>query len=218
MNGLFARILAGAAVLAALAWLIWQLRRGNIGSLRILSAAGVQLLVIAASALISLGAAMLADSAGLIKHLDDEMQFSIPAFVCIAAVISAVAYALFALLMRKHTFTETLVGVMPLMMLLAAVTAIFFNAASYLMTLPLLGLVIAALLEKKIAAKMIAAAVFGIGILLMYVPLCWLLFITLGLNIMPLIMAIAAIPVTLIAVLFRGGKLLSRSSFISTCR
>ncbi len=209
MNGASARILTGAAVLAALAWLIWQLRRGNIRPLRILSAAGVQLLVIAASALMSLGAVALADAAGFIKLLDDEMQFSIPVFMSIAAVICVVAFAVFVLYMRKRSFTETLAGVMPLLMLFAAVTAIFFNAVSYLMTLPLLGLTIAALLEKKYAAKTIVSAVVGIGILLMYVPLCWLLFITLGLNIMPLIMALAAIPVTLIAALFRGGKRLS---------
>lgn len=202
MSGLSAHVLAGVAFLAALSWLIWQLRRGDIKPLRMLYTTGTQILIIAASALMSLGAVILTDATGLLKLLDDELQFSIPAFVCIAAVICVVAFNVFALLMRKHTFIETLAGVLPLLMLSTAVTAIFFNAASYLMSLPLLGLVITALLEKNYAVRTITAAVVGIVMLLLYVPLCWLLFIMLGLSIMPLIMAFAAIPVTLIAALF----------------
>lgn len=202
MSSFIARILAGVAVLAALAWLIWQMRLRNIRPLSVLSVTGAQLLIIAASALMSLGAVRLIDVTRPLKKIDSDFLVNIPAFVCIAAVICAISFAMFALLMRKRTFIEIAAGLLPLLMVATAVTAIFFNGASYLMTLPLVGLVITALIERKFVVRTIAAGLFGIGTLLLYVPLCWLPFAVFGLGIMPIIMAFAAIPVTLLAVFF----------------
>jgi hypothetical protein len=87
------------------------------------------------------------------------------------------------------------------MILLTSASAIFFNAMSYLFTIPLLGLLVVALLKQKLMLKTIAAALAGIMTLLLHVPVCWLLYVTLGFEILALVMAIAAIPITLIGVM-----------------
>jgi Predicted aminopeptidases len=202
MNGFSAQALAGAAIAAALACLVWRLRSGKSKFLTMLYIAGVQLSVVAVSALAGMGVVSLIDAAWP-PRLQDGLQYHVPVLICTLGGIGAAALVLFSLLVRRQTFGDTLAGALPLLMLATAVTAIYFNKASYLVSFPLLGLVIAAFLEKHYIARIITAVVVGVGTILLHFPACWILFIALGLEVMPVITGLATIPITLVAVLFK---------------
>lgn len=194
-----ARILAGFAVLAALACLIWLMRRRNIRMRQTLFVTGCQFGIIAASVLFTQGVVMLMNATGLFRR--EGAEFNIPVFVCITVIIGAGAYAAFTLMKRERTLSEILTGLLLLLIPLTALSAVFVNSTSYLFTFPTLGLVIVALLSQKKAARMVVSAVVGIGVLLLYAPLIWMLYLLLGFKVLPLAMVAAAIPIMLIALI-----------------
>jgi hypothetical protein len=201
MSGAAARVLAGVAVIAALVWLALKRRFGGLKPLRALAAAAIQLGVIAAAALTG----ALVCTAVLAVRDNSETRFSIPVFLCATAVTGAGTLILFKVLNRRRTSDETLAGVIITTALSAAICAVFFNAASYMFTFPLLALLTAAALERLPAAKTASSALAGVFILLIYTPACWFLFIALGLKYLPLVAAAAALPLTLAGALTLTG-------------
>ena len=137
-----------------------------------------------------------------------------PVFWCISLVISVVALAIFIFRMRKQSFTEALAGLLPLQLLLMIGTTVFFHAISYLFTLPTLAVLIVAILERNRMGRLIASTVLGVGILLLYVPVCWLIYVLLMLPVTPVVIALSVIPIAMITALFATEYMLPKDKQI----
>lgn len=132
-------------------------------------------------------------------------------FLCQTLVLAVCILVLSFFRMRKQSLTEALAGLLPLLLLLIIGTTVFFISISYLFTLPTLGLLLVAILERYNIGRLIVATVLGVGILLLYVPVCWLIYVAFMLPITPVVIALSILPISIIAAIFTTKNVTSLS-------
>lgn len=198
MSNAVAYILSGFVVLAAMLWLILQSRRGRVRFRGIAISTGQLIGTIAVMTLLSWCIASLATQ---IMHLGESSNTE-TLFLCQTLVLTFGTLGISFFRMHKQSLTEALAGLLPLLMLLIIGTTVFFISISYLFTLPTLGLLLVAILERYNIGRLIAATVLGVGILLLYVPVCWLIYVSFLLPITPVVTALSILPISIIAAFF----------------
>lgn len=206
MSNTVAYILSGAVVLAALLWLILQIRHGRVRISGIAISTGRLIETMAVMTLLSWCIVTLVTQ---IMHLSESSNTE-ALFICQTLVLTVGTLIIFFLRMGKQSLTEALAGLLPLLLLLIIGTTVFFVSISYLFTLPTLGLLLVAILERYNIGRLIATTVIGIGILLLYVPVCWLIYVAFMLPITPVVIALSILPVSIIAAFFATKYVTSR--------
>ncbi|MFD0716930.1 M20/M25/M40 family metallo-hydrolase [Paenibacillus sp. GCM10027626] len=198
MSDIMAYFLSVFVVLASLGWLMFQIRLGRIHLRQIVSGTGWLLGTMAAVSLLSWGVVSLFTQ---MMHLSDSTNND-RVFLSIAVAHGFGVLALWTFRMRKQTLAEAVAGLLPLQVLLIIGTTFLFYEISYLFTLSTLGMLIVAILDRYPIGRMIASAVLGMGILLLYVPLCWLVYVMLMMPVTPVVAALSVIPVSILAAFF----------------
>ncbi|MGL6220317.1 MAG: hypothetical protein ACRC36_19890, partial [Lacrimispora sphenoides] len=179
-------------------WLILQSRRGRVRFKGIAINTGQLIGTIAVMTLLSWCITSLATK---IMHLGETSNTE-TLFLCQTLVLTFGTLGISFYRMRKQSLTEALAGLLPLLMLLIIGTTVFFISISYLFTLPTLGLLLVVILERHNIGRLIVATVLGVGILLLYVPVCWLIYVSFLLPITPVVTALSILPISIIAAFF----------------
>ncbi len=198
MSNTVAYILSGFVVLTALLWLILQIRHGRIRIGGIAIDTGWLILTMAIMTLLSW---CVVSSATQLMHLDESSNTE-TLFLCQTLVLTVNTLIISFFRMRKQSLTEALAGLMPLLLLLTIGTTVFFVSISYLFILPTLGILFVAILERYNIGRLIVATVLGIGILILYVPVCWLIYVAFMLPMSPVVIALSVLPISFIAAFF----------------
>lgn len=198
MSNTVAYILSGFVVLAALLWLILQIRQDRVRINGIAISTGWLIVTMAFMTLLSWCIVLLAKK---ILHLGESSNTEM-LFLCQTLVLSVGTLVISFFRMRKQSLTEALAGLLPILLLLNTGATLFFISISYLLTLPTLGLLLVAILERYNIGRLIVAAVLGVGILLLYVPVCWLIYVAFMLPITPVVIALSVLPISIIAAFF----------------
>jgi hypothetical protein len=136
-----------------------------------------------------------------IMHLGESSNTE-TLFLCQSLVLTVGTLVISFLRMRKQSLTEAVAGLMPLLLLLIIGTTIFFISISYLFTLPTLGLLLIVILERYNIGRLIVATVLGVGILLLYVPVCWFVYVAFMLPITPVVIGFSVLPISIIVAFF----------------
>lgn len=206
MSNTVAYILSGFVVLAALLWLILQIKHSRVRISGIAISTGRMIETMAVMTLLSWCIVTLITQ---IMHLSESSNTE-TLFLCQILVLTVGTMTIFFLRMRKQSLTEALAGLLPLLLLLIIGTTVFFVSISYLFTLPTLALLLVAILERYNIGRLIATTVLGIGILLLYVPVCWLIYVGFMLPITPVVIALSVLPVSIITAFFATKYVTSR--------
>lgn len=198
MSNTVAYILSGFVVLAVLLWLILQIKHGRVRISGIAISMGHLIETMAVMTLLSWCIVTLTTQ---MMHLRGSSNTE-TLFLCQTMMLTVGTLGISFLRMRKQSLTEALAGLLPLLLLLIIGTTLFFISISYLFTLSTLGLLLVAILEKYNIGRLIASTVLGVGILLLYVPVCWLIYVAFMLPITPVVIALSVLPVSIIAAFF----------------
>ena len=75
------------------------------------------------------------------------------------------------------TLTEALADLLPLQLVLIIITTLFLKEISYIFTLPTLAALGVAMFEQNNMSRLIISTIAAFGIMLLYVPVCWLIYI-----------------------------------------
>ncbi|MCQ6563306.1 M28 family metallopeptidase [Paenibacillus mendelii] len=208
MSDFMAYFLSALAVLASLCWLIVQIRLGKVHLRQIVIGTGWLMGTTGAASLLSWGiVSLLTQMMQLGKTTNNDPVFL---WTALASGLGALAVLIFR--MRKQSLAEALAGLLSLQLLLVIGTTIFFYEISYLFTLPALGMLIVAILDRYPIARMIASTVLGAGIWLLYVPVCWLIYVLLMIPAIPVVVAVSVIPVSVLAAFFASQYRLSAAT------
>ncbi|WP_249716269.1 hypothetical protein [Paenibacillus sp. J31TS4] len=136
----------------------------------------------------------------LVAHIVKKslsILFAMGACALVAGIIRA----------RKISLHEALAGLLPLLLLLIVGSAVLFQHISYLFSLAMLGILGVAQLDRYRIGRWMASTVVGTGIVLLYAPVCWLIYVLFMLPFTPVVVAISVIPISIVsAVLVAGPK------------
>lgn len=201
MSSMTANILAWAAALLAIVWIAWLFLRRKIGVKEWATALGLQLAALAVTALVGFGADKLvrvlfdlSETAALLRVMTVVYWL----LMLLSVVLSALAMGLAARITKNPS--SVLAGVTPLFVVAAVGTSFVFDAATYLFSLPLLGLLLCSVLSSMVKgraafwARAVGFLVAGGVTLLVFVPLIHLVFVALT---MPMVSAaLLVLPMT----------------------
>ncbi|UVI29245.1 M20/M25/M40 family metallo-hydrolase [Paenibacillus spongiae] len=208
VSDFMAYFLSALAVLASLCWLIVQIRIGKVHLRQIVIGTGWLMGTTGAASLLSWGiVSVLTQMMQLGKTTNNDLVFL---WTALASGLCALAVLIFR--MRKQSLAEALAGLLSLLLLLVIGSTIFFYEISYLFTLPALGMLIVAVLDRYPIGRMIASTVLGAGIWLLYVPVCWLIYVLLMIPAIPVAVAVSVIPVSVLAAFFASQYRLSATT------
>ncbi|WP_028775787.1 M28 family metallopeptidase [Shimazuella kribbensis] len=198
MSSFTSYILSAVAVVLAIWWMILQIRKGNFQLRAIMTGTGWLLGVMIGAALLSWG---IIAGVTQVMHLgestnNDKVFFSIFFLMSICTLIAGIIQT------RKLSLREALAVFIPLHLLLIVGGAVLFQEISYLFSLTTLGILIVALLDKYRVGRWIASIVVGAGIVFLYTPVCWLIYVLFMLPFTPVAVAISVIPISIVSALF----------------
>jgi hypothetical protein len=204
MTDTTSHIMSGITLLFSLIWFVWQIRKRTLKLRPVLAVSGIIVGVIIAVAVlaqaVSVAVIKLEESEILnIVNNSEGLYINTPIFAICIVILGAVLSIIFAKLTLKRSFDEILGGILLLMAVLSVVSDTLFNAASYLFSLPAMGLVVVAFLANKKIVKTTATIIVGFCGLLLFTPPCWIIYSSLGLVSMPIISTIMAFPIILVA-------------------
>jgi hypothetical protein len=195
-----ANILAYAAAAFFLAVALFLLIQGKARLGTLLAATGLQVLLIALAGGISFLVVKLVLNANQLSNYYDILSFkpAQPIFYAMLAALSVLCALIFFLVFRKIASPVSVaLGVLLIPAALALVTTFIFPSANYLFSLSVLAGLLAIGL-KKIIPLGIPAALFTFGTLLLFVPLCALVFIALSFNTSYASVALWMLPFTML--------------------
>jgi hypothetical protein len=210
MSDIAAYLLSAIAVLSSLSWLIVQIRIGTITIRQTLIGTGWLLGTMGASGLLSWGiVSLLTGILHLGKTTNNDGVF----------IISALAFGLGSLVMsifrmRSQSLAEALAGLLPIQLLLLIGSSFLFYEISYVFSLSTLGIVVVAILDRYPVGRIVASTVVGPGIGLLFVPICWLVYVLFMLPASPVAIALSVIPVSWIAAFFATNYRVSAVSLL----
>ncbi|SFT28144.1 M28 family peptidase [Paenibacillus sp. BC26] len=198
MTDIVAYILAALAVFASLFWLLMQLRQGKVLLRQILIGTGWFAGMIGAAGLLSWGiVVVVTQMMGISKRTNNDYVF-----LCLFVALSLIILAVMYLRMRRQSLAVALAGLLPIQLLLTIGTLFLFVELSYVFALSTLGMLIVALMDWHRIGRMIASSVLGFGILLLYVPVGWLIFVMFMMPITPFVIALSVLPFTMLTAFF----------------
>ncbi len=203
-----ARGIAWVSAALACAWIAFLLLARKASGKTLLKTVGMQLGMMVAGALVSFVVVKIASTAA---HLSTTREYltwalSTPLFLILLAISMVVStWILLRYARKQNEPLAVLAGMMPLLILGAIGTALAFNAASYLFSLPLCLLlavsVIAWILQSKhMRLHMlgsISLVVIGLFTLLLFTPIVYLVYVALALPMAPAAIALAGIPLSI---------------------
>ncbi|MHC1786022.1 MAG: M20/M25/M40 family metallo-hydrolase [Christensenellales bacterium] len=195
-----ANLLAYAAAALFLALTVLLLARGKAKAGTLLAAAGLQLGLILLAGGISFLVVKLVLGLNYLSSYYDILSFgpAQPIFYALTAVLSALGALVFFRVFRKTgSSVSVALGVLLLPALLALATTFLFPSASYLFSLSVLGGLLALLLGRLIPLG-IPAGLFNLGTLLLFLPLCVLVFIALSFSLAYAAVALWMLPFTML--------------------
>lgn len=195
-----ANILAYAAAALFLAFTFYLLVKGKAKLVTLLAATGLQVLMMALAGGISFLTVKLVLDANQLSNYYDVLSFkpAQPIFYAMLAALSVLCAFIFFLAFRKAASPVSVtLGVLLIPAALALVTTFIFPSANYLFSLSVLAGLLAIAL-KKIIPLGIPAALFTFGTLLLFVPLCALVFIALSFNTAYAAVALWMLPFTML--------------------
>lgn len=198
MSNTEAYTLSGFVGLADLFWLILQIRHGRVRISGIAISTGWLIVTMAVMTLLSWCIVSLATQ---IMHLGESSNTE-TLFFCQTLVLTVGTLVISFLRMRKQSLTEVVAGLMPLLLLLIIGTTVFFISISYLFTLPTLGLLLVVILERYNIGRLIVATALCVGVLLLYVTVCWLVYVAFMLPITPVVIGFSVLPISIIVAFF----------------
>lgn len=191
--------LASLATIAAIAWIALQVRCRKVSLRRITISSGWLVGTVAVATMLSWIAVSLFSMTMPLKESSNTEGFFLTLFVVLAISL----FAVFGLRMRKLSLNEAIAGILPMQLLLMLASTIFLYSASYLFILPTLALIVWVVLERySRRARLLASALFGFGLLLLWVPVCWLLYVLFLLPGVPVVIALSVVPIAILAALF----------------
>lgn len=198
MSDILASVLSAIAALAAMGWLGFQIKRGGVRVREILIGTGWLVGTVVAAGLLGWGiSSLLARTTGLGETTNNDGAFAGTFVVMGLAVLATAIYR-----MRRQSLAKAIAELLPLQVLLIAGTTLFYVEISYLFTFPLLGMLGVAMLDRYRVGRMIASSVFGVGLWLLYVPLCWLVYVMFMLQATPVSVALGVLPISMLAACF----------------
>jgi len=195
-----ANILAYASTALFLAVALFLLIKGKARLGTLLAAAGLQALLMALAGGISYLVVKLVLKANQLSNYYDVLSFKAaqPIFYAMLAALSLLCALIFFFAFRKVTSpVSAALGMLLIPSALALVTTFVFPSANYLFSLSVLAGLLAIALKKFIPLG-IPAAVFSFGTLLLFVPLCALVFIALSFNTAYAAVALWMMPFTML--------------------
>ncbi len=179
-----ANVIAYAAAALFLAVTLFLLIGGRAKLGTLLAAAGLQVLAMALAGGISYLVVKLVLNANQLSDYYQVLSFkpAQPVFYAMLAALSLLSALVFFLVFRKASSpVSAALGVLLIPAALALVTTFIFPSANYLFSLTVLAGLLAIGLNRVIPLG-IPAAAFIFGTLLLFVPLCALVFIALSFN------------------------------------
>ncbi|MBP3966465.1 M28 family peptidase [Paenibacillus lignilyticus] len=198
MTDIVAYFIAASAVFASLFWLLMQLRQGRVQLRQILIGTGWFAGMIGGMGLLSWGLVLFATQMmGLSKRTNND-----DVFLCLFVVLSLIIFAVMYFRMRSQSLAEALAGLLPIQLLLTIGTVLLFVELSYVFALSTLGMLIVALMDRHRIGRMVASSVLGFGILVLYVPVGWLIFVMFMMPITPLVIALSVLPFSILNAFF----------------
>ncbi|MBO9606730.1 MAG: M28 family peptidase [Paenibacillaceae bacterium] len=205
MSDLTAYFLSALAVLASLYWLMAQIRLGKVSLRQIAIGTGWLAGTMGAASLLSWGiVSLLTQMMPLGKTANHD-----PVFLWTALASGLGALAVLILRMRNQSLAEALASMLLVQLLLVIGSTIFFHEISYLFTLSALGILIVAVSDRYPIGRILASTVLGAGIWLLYVPVCWLIYVMFMLPAIPAVVAASVIPISILAAFFASPYRLS---------
>ena len=201
MSSRTAYFLAGLSFFTALFWLIYQMRIRKIRIRQLAAESGWLIGIISTMAAISFCVILL-----LMQTMKLASDSNNPVLLlCLIVIFGVGTLVIFISRMKKKTFIEALANLLPLQLLLIIVTTLFFKEISYLFTLPTFAVIGIAFFERNSIVRIIISTITGVGIMLLYVPVCWLIYVLFMLPITSLVIALSVIPISFISTFF-GAK------------
>lgn len=179
-----ADLLAYASAALFVALTIYMLIRGKARLGTLLAAAGLQVLLMAMAGGLGYLVVRLVLDANQLSNYYDVLSFkpAQPIFYAMLAAFSLFGALIFRFAFRKAAAAVSVaLGVLLMPSALALVTTFAFPSANYLFSLSVLAGLLA-IAFKKLIPLGIPAAAFIFGLLLLFVPLCALVFIALSFN------------------------------------
>lgn len=212
LPGTAALVLAIAAAALSAAFLVFALLSRRVRGRDVLKALGAQVGAMAASGLVGFVTVQICAWITGPKTSREYLAWE-PAmplfFVLLAVGVALTVGAVLFMGRRLRSPLAVLCGVMPLPALLSLATALVFNAASYLFSLPVFALLVLALfalfLENSRVFVWIGAvgyAVTALLVLLLFTPIVYLLYVAMAFSVTPAAVALAAIPVSVLTAAF----------------
>ncbi|MDF2964126.1 MAG: hypothetical protein K0S39_5861, partial [Paenibacillus sp.] len=197
MSTVASYILSAAAAGFALWYMISQIHKGSIRLRTFIAGTGWLLGWMAGAAVLSWG---IGSGVTRLLHLSESTNNDL-VFLSILFAVGACALAAGIIRARKQSLHEALAGLLPLLLLLIAGSAFLFQDISYLFSLATLGIVVVALLDRYRLGRWIASAVVSTGIVFLYTPVCWLIYVLFMLPFTPIAVAISVIPISIASAL-----------------
>ena len=191
-------VLSAAAAGFALWYMICRIRTGSLRLRTIMAGMGWLLGWMAGAAVVSWG---IVSGVTRLLHLGESTNND-AVFLSILFAVGACALAGGIIRARKLSLHQALAGLLPFLLLLIVGSAVLFQEISYLFSLATLGILVVALLERYRIARWIASAVVGTGIVFLYAPVCWLVYVLFMLPFTPVAVAISIIPITIVSAVF----------------
>ena len=179
-----ANMLAYLSAALFMALTVYLLIRGKARLATLLASAGLQILLMALAGGIGYLVVKLVLDANQLGNYYDVLSFKAaqPIFYAMLTAFSLLGVLIFHFVFRKAASSVSVaLGVLLIPSVLALVTTFVFPSANYLFSLSVLAGLLAIAL-KKIIPLGIPAAAFILGLLLLFVPLCVLVFIALSFS------------------------------------
>jgi len=190
-------VLSAAAAGFALWYMIFQIRMGSLRLRTIIAGMGWLLGWMAGAAVLSWG---IVSGVTRLLHLGESTNND-TVFLSILFAVGACTLAAGIIRVHKLSLHEALAGLLPLLLLLIVGSAVLFQDISYLFSLATLGILVVALLDRYRIGRWIATAVVSTGIVLLYTPVCWLIYVLFMLPFTPVAVAISVIPISMASAL-----------------
>lgn len=190
-------VLSAAAAGFALWYMIFQIRTGSLRLRTMIAELGRLLGWMAGAAVLSWG---IVSGVTRLLHLSESTNND-TVFLSIFFAVGACALAMAIIRDSKLSLHEALAGLLPFLLLLIVGSAVLFQDISYLFSVSTLGILVVALLDRYRIGRWIASVVVGTGIVFLYAPVCWLIYVLFMLPFTPVAVAISVIPISMASAL-----------------
>lgn len=201
MSKVTSYILSTVATVFAIWWMILQVRTGSFRLRTIITGTGWLLGKMTVATLLSWGIVF---GVTQVMHLGETTNND-TVFLSVILAVGACTLIAGITRVRKLSLHEALAGLLPLLLLLIVGSTFLFQDISYLFSLSTLGILVVALLDRYRIGRWVTSAMVGAGIVFLYTPVCWLIYVLFMLPFTPVAVAISVIPISMVSALLATG-------------